>query len=166
MANTKRRSGISEYKYLGDVIMRYGKNKRNIEERKVKVMVSTRKIIGLCGSNVSQKIEIKALLRFHETCPLATLLTNCETWTLNKGEREKIGKTGLWALKKILGIPSTTPTPAIWFTTGYLLTPNLIDRRQLSYLKTLLDHPDHDWTKQMLYVLDGTLDGHHKSTKK
>ena len=145
MANTKRRSGISEYKYLGDVIMRDGKNKRNIEEREVKVMVSTRKIIGLCGSNVIQKIEMKALL--------------------NKGEREKIGKIELWALKKILGIPITTPTPAIWFTTGYLLTPILIDRRQLSFLKTLLDRPDHDWTKQMLYVLDGTLDGHHKSTK-
>ena len=148
-----------EYKYLGDVIMKDGKNKRNIEEREAKVMAATRKIIGLCGSNVIKKIEMKALLRLHETCTLASLLTNCETWTLNKGERDKLQKIELWALKKILGIPITTPTPAIWFITGYLLTPILIDRRQLNYLKTLLDRPDNDWTRQMLHVLKKTNSG-------
>ena len=94
----------------------------------------------------------------HETCTLATLLTNCETWTLNQGERNQIQKIELWALKKILNVPVTTPAPAIWFITGYLMTPILIviDRRQLIYLKTLLDRPDHDWTKRMLHVLNQT----------
>ena len=100
--------------------------------------------------------EDRALLKMHETCTLATLLTNCESWTLNKGEREQIQKIELWALKKILNVPVTTPTPTIWFITGFLLTPILIDKRQLIYLKTLLDRPDHDWTKRMLHVLNKT----------
>ena len=119
-------------------------------------MAATRKIIGLCGNSVIKRIGLTALLKMHETCTLATLLTNCETWTLNQGERQRIQKIELWALKKILGVPITTPTPAIWFATGFLLTPILIDRRQIIYLKTLLNRPDQDWTKQMLHALDKT----------
>ena len=123
-----------EYKYLGDWIMKDGKNKRNIEERE-KVMAATRKLIALCGDSVIKKI---ALMKLYETCILSTLLTNCETWVLNKGERDWIQKIELRALKKFLNVPVTTPTPAIWFTTGFLLTPVLIDKHQLLYLKTLL----------------------------
>ena len=145
-----------EYKYLGDLITKDGKNKRNIEERENKVMAATRKVIAICGDSVINRIEVKALTKLHETCILSTLLTNCETWVLNKGERDRIQKIELWALKKLLNVPVTTPTPAIWFTTGNLLTPILIDKRQLLYLKTLLDRPNHDWTRQMLFVLKKT----------
>ena len=146
----------AEYKYLGDWIMRDGKNTKNIDNREIKVMAATRKIISLCGNSVIKRIGLTALLKMHETCTLATLLTNCETWTLNQGERQRIQKIELWALKKILGVPITTPTPAIWIATGFLLTPILVDRRQLIYLKTLLNRPDQDWTKQMLHAFDKT----------
>ena len=36
-----------------------------------------------------------------------------ETWILNKVERERLQKIELWALKKIINVPVTTPTPAI-----------------------------------------------------
>ena len=156
----------SEYKYLGDWIRRDGKNTKNIDDREIKVMAATRKIVGLCGNNMIQRIELTALLKLHETCTLATLLTNSETWTLNQGERQRLQKIELWALKKILNVPITTPTPAIWFATGFLLTPILIDRRQLIYLKTLLDRPNKDWTKQMLYTLDKTNIGWASHIKK
>ena len=142
-----------DYKYLGDWIMRDGKNKRNIEDRECKVMTATRKIISYCGNGVIREMQMKALMKLHETCTMATLLTNCEAWTLNKGERNQLQKIELWALKKILDVPITTPTPAIWFITGYLLTPVLVDKRQLLYLKTLLNRPNNDWTRQMLFVL-------------
>ena len=143
----------TEYKYLGDWIERNGSNKKNMEEREVKVMASTRKIMAMCATDVIRKIQLKALIRLHETCTIPMLLANCETWVLNKGEREKFQKIELWALKKLLNVPITTPTPAIWFVTGFLMTPILIDRRQLLYLKTLLDRPTNDWTGQMLFVL-------------
>ena len=116
-------------------------------------MAATRKIISLCGTEVIKNIQMRALLKLHETCTVVMLLSNCETWTLNKGEREYIQKIELWALKKILHVPITTPTPAIWFLTGFLMTPIKIDKKQLLYLKTLLNRPEHEWTKQMLLVL-------------
>ena len=73
----------------------------------------------------------------HETNTVSIMLTNCETWVLDKKEREKIERMELWALKKILGVPVTTPTPAIIFTTGTLFSSLRIDQKQLIYLKVL-----------------------------
>ena len=142
------------YKYLGDVIMRNGGNKKNIEDRENKVMAITRKIIASSGNEVFYKMQLKALLKMHNAKTVASLLTNCETWVLNKGEREKLEKIELCALKKILDVPKTTPTPAIWYVTGTLTTSILIDKRQLLYLKTILDRPEQDGTKQMLNSLE------------
>ena len=89
----------------------------------------------------------------HNTCTIAAILTNCDTWVLNKGERSKLERIELWALKKILNVPKTTPTAAIWFVTGLLMTSTLIDKRQMLYLKTILNIPENDWTKQMLKAL-------------
>ena len=139
------------YRYLGDIIMRNGSNKKNIEDREIRVMVSTRKIMATCGNEIFKKVQLKSLLKLHNARTVASLLTNCETWELNKGEREKLEKIELWALKKILNIPKTTPTAAVWYVTGSLTTAVLIDKRQLLYLKTILDRPDDDFPKRMLF---------------
>ena len=59
----------------------------------------------------------------------------------------------LRALKKILDVPKTTPTPAIWHVTGLLLTSVLIDKRQLLYLKNILNRENDDWVKKMFNSL-------------
>ena len=143
-----------QYKYLGDIIMRNGNNQKNIEDRQCKVMAMTRKILALGGNEIFKKIKLTALLRMHNSCTIATLLTNCETWVLNQSEKNKLEKIELWALKEILDLPKTTPTPAIWYVTGHLLTSILIDKRQMLYLKTLLDRPNEDWTKKMFDCLN------------
>ena len=60
--------------------MRNGGNKKNLEERENKTMAATRRILGLCGANVIKKIQMRAQL--HETCTMAGLLSNCESWTV------------------------------------------------------------------------------------
>ena len=118
-------------------------------------MASTRKILASCGNEIFRKIQLKALLRMHNACTMSTMLTNCKTWVLNKGKRKKLERIELWALKKILDVPKTTPTPAIWYITGSLTTSILIDKRQLLYLKTILDRPEQDPTRQMLNCMEG-----------
>ena len=138
-----------QYKYLGDIVTRNGNNQKNIEDRQAKVMAMTRKILGLGGNEVFKNIQLKALLKMHNSCTVAALLTNSETWVLNQSEKTKIERIELWALKQILDVPITTPTAAIWYITGFLMTTILIDKRQMLYLKTILDRPNEDWTKKM-----------------
>ena len=146
-------SSCETYKYLGDVIMRNGSNKKNIEDRENKAMAVSRKIMSLCSNEVFAEIQLEALLRMHNACTIACLLTNCETWILNKSEKCKLERIELKALKKILDVPKTTPTPAIWHVTGMLQTSVLIDKRQLLYLKNILNRESGDWIKKMFNSL-------------
>ena len=116
-------------------------------------MASTRKILSLCGNAVFRSIRLQALLKMHNCCTMAGFLTNCETWIIDKNERNKLERIELWALKRILDVPKTTPTAAIWHVTGMLMTSILIDKRQLLYLKKILNKPDENWIKQMFCCL-------------
>ena len=136
-----------EYTYLGDVIMKDNGNQKNIDERENRVKASTRKITALCGSETIKKAEVWALLKLHETSTVPTLLNNSETWVLSSEERKKLDRIELWAIKKILGIPPTTPTTTIMLVTGCLFTTQRIDLKQLLYLKTILNRNEDDWTK-------------------
>ena len=71
-------------------------------------------------------MEMIALLKLHETTIIPTLLTNCETWVLQKEQQKKLERLELWALKKLIGLPTTTPTVAIIFLTGCLYTTQRI----------------------------------------
>ena len=57
-----------KYKYLGDIIMRNGSNQKNIEDRHSKVMIMTRKILALGGNEVFRNMQLKALLKMHNSC--------------------------------------------------------------------------------------------------
>ena len=117
--------------------MKNGANTKNLEERENKVMAMTQKILALCGAEVFWKTQLKSLLQLHNCCTIAGLLTNCETWILNKTERNKLERIELWALKKILDVPKTTPTAAIWHVTGMMITSILINKREMLYLKNI-----------------------------
>ena len=140
-----------EYTYLGDVVMKDNGNQRNIDERENRVTASTRKIIALCGSETIRNAEVWALLKLHETTTVPTLLNNCETWVLSNEDRKKLDRIELWAIKKIFGLPPTTPTTAIMLITGCLFATQRIDMKQLLYLKTILNRKEEDWTKISLF---------------
>ena len=91
-------------------------------------------------------MEMIALLKLHETTIVPMLLTNSETWVLQKEQQKKLERIEIWALKKLIGLPVTTPTVAIILLTGCLFTTQRIHQRQLLYLKTLLDRPRDNWT--------------------
>ena len=141
-----------QYKYLGDIVMRNNSNQKNIEDREQRVKMTTRKAISICCSETIGCIEMQALLTYHESVIIPTLLTNCETWVLSKEQRKKLERIELWSLKKMIGLPPTTPSIAVIYTTGTLFTSQRIDQKQLIYLKTILSRPDYNWTKKSLHL--------------
>ena len=74
------------YKYLGDTLTADGKNKRNIEQRKNRVTATTVSINSIASTEVLRRIETAVLLELHEKVNIPALLTNAESWALNKGE--------------------------------------------------------------------------------
>ena len=80
-------------------------------------------------------------------------LYGCETWILDSKEAGLIERLDLWALKKMFGLPPTTPTPAIRYVTGTMFTDIAIKKKQLIYLKHLLQKDNSYWAKDSLYTL-------------
>ena len=143
----------SEYKYLGEQISRNGNNKENLQERFDKVQNCVRAITTSCKNAVMKRIGTKVTLLLHESVTVPTLLYNAETWTLNKTEKKLIDRVEIYAIKKTLGLPQTTPTAGIVRTTGVLFASIRVEMKQLLYLhKVLRQDPEH-WTRTTLMVL-------------
>ena len=142
------------YKYLGDIISNNGKNKENIEARQKKTQATTVSINSFGATEVLRKIETKVLLELHDKITLPGLLTNAESWSLLKGETEKLEMIELQALKHLFDLPIHMPTPAIIFSFGTIITRYQIEKKRLIYLHKLLKRRDTNWTRMMLEILN------------
>ena len=143
----------STYKYLGEQISRNGSNKENLQERLNKVKSCVRAIVTCCKSAVMKRVGCKVALQLHESVTIPTLLYNAETWTLNKTEKRIIDRAEIFALKKMFGLPQTTPTAGIVVTTGVLFSSIRVEMRQLLYLQKVLNKEPEHWTRITLMEL-------------
>ena len=80
----------TSYKYLGDYVTCDGKNAENIESRKTKMKITTMNINSIAASDVMCLMEAYVLLELHEKINIPSLLTNAESWNLNKGEMDNL----------------------------------------------------------------------------
>ena len=142
------------YKYLGDIVMRDGRNVKNIEERYTKIKKSTYTIITCGKSEVMQKLEIKTLLKLHESVNIPILLHNSEAWFMTKTDRLNLEKIEIWAIKRMLSLPRTTPSVAIRYVTGTLYVKTRIDIRQMMFLWKTLTRTHESWPRKLLFILD------------
>ena len=141
------------YKYLGDVISNDGKNTKNIEARKNKLNGTTISIKTIAASEALNKIETSLLLEMHESINLSALLTNAESWNLNKGENEELERMEINAIKLLFNMPTHIPTPALIHSFGLLYTSLRVEQKQLLYLWKVLNRNQGHWTLNALVEL-------------
>ena len=106
------------YKYLGEKIHRNGKNDENLKDRCDKVRYTARAIVTCCKTEIMRRVGTKVMTKLHEVETMTAFVYNAETWTLNQSEKKVIDQTEIYAWKKMLGLPQTTPTAGIIFTMG------------------------------------------------
>ena len=150
MLGDKTIEKCENYKYLGEIINRNGKNDENFNERCKNLKNTVRAIITCRKSDVMKKVAVEAILKLHETETMSAFLYNAETWTINKTEGKLLEKTELYALKKMIGLPQTTPTAGIMLTLGTLFTTVRIDIKRLLYLYKVLHKEEDLWVRTTL----------------
>ena len=141
------------YKYLGDIISNNGKNMKNIEDRKFKLIASTISINTIAASEVLSRLETPILLDLHDKINIPKLLTNSEAWVLQIGEQKELERAEIQSLKSLFDLPQKTPIPAIVYTLGALFTNIRVDKKQLIYLHRLLNKNSSHWALKTLYAL-------------
>ena len=163
--NTKWKLGDKEitstdrYTYLGDIITADGKNTENLENRKEKLQRATRRVLADSRIDVIQNLGVKTVLKLHEAKTIPAILNNCDTWILTKTDRNKLDKMEVWAYKKLLNLPITTPTAAVIFESRSLFTSVRVINKQLKYLHEILSRNDADQCKKSLFYLESNCMG-------
>ena len=138
------------YKYLGDIVTDDGKNTKNIESRHDKTISNTISIKTIATNDIFRDIGTTVLLQLHETNTLSALLTNCESWTLLKKEKEQFEQIEIQSIKILFDLPSHTPTPALIYCFGLIYTALRVEKRQLLYLWKVLNREQSHWTHKAL----------------
>ena len=141
------------YKYLGDMISYDGKNNKNIEARKNKLNGTTISIKTVAASEALNKLETSLLLKMHDSINLSALLTNAESWNLNKGDNTELERIEINAIRLLFDLPTHIPTPALTHSFGLLYTSLRVELKQLLYLWKLVNREQEHWTQNVLTEL-------------
>ena len=138
------------YKYLGDIITDDGKNTKNIQARKDKTTATTIAIKTIASNETFREIGTSVILELHETTTLSALLTNSESWSLNKTEKLDLERIEIQSVKLLFDLPAHIPTPALIYAFGLLYTSLRVEQRQLVYLWKVAQREAQHWTKKTL----------------
>ena len=144
---------VQQDMYLGDLISCDGKNKKNIEKRISKGLGIISQILNLLEivSFGSHYIEIALLLR--ESMFLNGVLYNSEVWYgLTKAEVSEFEKLDRLLLRKILGVPFSTPQEAFYLELGIVPISVILKTRRIQYLHNLTKRDDDTMIHQFLKV--------------
>ena len=153
--------------YLGDVICGDGSNHLNIQSRVSKGLGKIAQIMSMIEKISLGKHYFKIAFLLRESTFLSSILTNSEIWyKLSREELEDLEVLDRTLLKRILSVPDSTPTSALYLETGCMSITTTIKARRINYLQYLvklpkeemlskffhcqwLDSCQHDWTRQV-----------------
>ena len=110
--------------------------------------IKTVAINSIAENDVLRTMGTKVLLDLHEKENIPGILTNAESWTLNCGEKTKLERIEIQAIKYLFDLPAHTPTPAILFTFGLPYTNVRVDKKRFIYLHRVLNRDDDNWPEK------------------
>ena len=145
----KEINNTSSYKYLGDEITDDGKNYKNIISRENKIGAIVRKINTSASSDIMRGIQTHTILNMYEIYVIPSLLNNAESWTLTKNDEKQLDQIGIRAVKRLFGLPTTSPNVAVIHTFGLFYISQIVDKKRFLFLHKKLTSAEQ-WQCKML----------------
>ena len=140
----------SEYKYLGDILTPDGKPTLTIKSRRNRITGLTAELNAIIETLHQTHLNIDAIMQYHNGIILPTLLINSETWELSKQHLASLETIQNITLKRLLRMPSSTPTIGLRNELNILSVENQILKKRLMYFHRLLNMPESNITHKVL----------------
>ena len=123
--------------------------------RAQKSMGTTTELISLCKEVKFGKEQIPNMMTAPVLlCVPARLIYNAEAWSsLTEANIQCLHKAQLHYLRRVLEIPKSTPTAALFLDLGILPIQYEIKKKQLLYLKDVLEKNADDPVQQTYYQM-------------
>ena len=137
------------FKYLSDTFNSKGDNVALCKHKVDKSMGSIIEMISLCKETSFGKHQIFSLMVMHQSVFLPRLIYNCELWNLTHKDISSLQGAQLNFLRRVMKVPKSTPTAALFLELGVFPIQYEIGKRQLAFLKKILDRQNHDLVKMV-----------------
>ena len=132
---------VNEDTYLGDVVRADGKNCSNIQKRVSKGIGIVSQIMKILDTISFGKSYYLIAFSLREAMFKNGILTNADIWySVTKSDIEELEKVDRHLLRRILSLPITTPTEALYLESGFLDITTIIKGRRISYFHNLVNH--------------------------
>ena len=123
------------FKYLGDTFNSKGDNVALCKHKVDKSVGSIIEMISLCKKTSFGKHQIFSMMVMYQSVFLPRLIYNCESWNLTHNNISSLQGAQLNFLRRVMKVPKSTPTAALFLELGVLPIQYEIEKRQLVFLK-------------------------------
>ena len=148
--NDKKVDIVDEFRYLGDEFTSKGDNSVLCKTRQKKATGNIIEIMSLCKEVNFSKRQISSMMLLHHSVFVPILIYNSEAWSnLTKKDLFCLGNAQLQYLRYALEVPKSTPVAAMFLELGILPVQFEIEKRQLLFLKRILDKEKGDLVYQV-----------------
>lgn len=138
-----------EYKYLGDLMRLDDSYSELIKERKYSIAGTVAEIVNI--ENEIKQHSIMAAVQYLNGIIIPKLLLNSEAWNnLTIIDYQQLEQSQSQSIKRLLHLPYTTPTRAIYNEMGLMTIKNRIAMRKMMYLHKLLNKDQNNLARQIL----------------
>lgn len=140
---------VSEFNYLGSVISNKGGCKNDIKRRIGRAQYTFNSMIKIW---LTKELSLKTKIRLFNSNVKSILLYGCESWSMNKKERNEIQVLINKCLRRILGIywPEVISNEELWRRTNQEPIEITIKKRKWNWIGHTLRKPTSNITKQAL----------------
>ena len=131
---------VNEDTYLGDVIRADGRNVSNIQKRVSKGIGIVSQIMKILDTISFGKCYYQIAFSLREAMFLNGILTNADIWyCVTKSDIEELELVDRLLLRRILSLPISTCTEALYLESGCLDISTIVKGRRISYLHYLVN---------------------------
>ena len=143
--NDKKVDIVDEFRYLGDEFTSKGDNSVLCKTRQKKATGNIIEIMSLCKEVNFGKRQISSMMLLYHSVFVPRLIYNSEVWSnLTKKDLSCLENAQLQYLRYALEVPKSTPVAAMFLELGILPVQFEIEKRQLLFLKRILDKEKGD----------------------
>ena len=137
-------------RYLEDIFNSQGNNSDLCKDRLGRAVGTSIEIISLCKEVNFGKNQISNMLLLYESVFFPRLVYNCEAWTnLTRKDYLDFEKVQKDFLLRVMEVPNSTHTADLFLELGILPAQFVIELRQLTFSKKILNRDQEDPVKRI-----------------
>jgi hypothetical protein len=138
------------YRYLGMIKNDRGNMDDHIKSLKGKTEAILQTILNIAGYGDCNKMNMDLIWRLTKACIIPTLTYGAEAWITTDSEIKQIQKILDNVIKRILKLPTTTPSECLMMETGIWNIQSIVNKKKMKYYHKIANQEGKSTTQDIV----------------